>query len=166
MHRLFEEQGRKEGHFSVRFGSQEGTLARILTSQGGSLVCFANQEGTLACFFGSQEGILACVFQQLGHRGGGDCLCTSLLPCTLYCVYERIKSDLTQTEECSSASVPSEPPKQEGAERVSGCETHHHKANVMDPQSTRGVVLHRNTNQIILCIEYNKWVDRCWTISV
>ena len=71
VHRLFEEQGRKEGHFSVRFGSQEGTLARILTSQGGSLVCFANQAGTLACFFGSQEGILACVFQQLGHGGGG-----------------------------------------------------------------------------------------------
>ena len=57
------------GHFSVRFGSQEGTLARVLapksgvyhalTNQGGSLVFFANQEGTLACFSGSQEGTLA-----------------------------------------------------------------------------------------------------------
>ena len=71
MHRLFEGQGWKEGHFSVHFGSQEGTLVRVLapkravyhvlTSQRGSLVCFANQEGTLACFFGSQEGTLACV---------------------------------------------------------------------------------------------------------
>ena len=58
VHRLFEGQGRKEGHFSVRFGSQEGTLAcvlapkravyHVLNSQGGSLMCFANQEGTLA----------------------------------------------------------------------------------------------------------------------
>ena len=69
--RLFEGQGRKEGHFSTRFGSHEGTLARVLapkravyhvlTSQGGSLVCFANQDGTLARFFGSQEGTLAHV---------------------------------------------------------------------------------------------------------
>ena len=61
----------RRGHFSVRFGSQEGTLARVLppkrtvylvlTSQGCSLVCFANQERTLARFFGSQEGILAHV---------------------------------------------------------------------------------------------------------
>ena len=71
VHRLFEEQGQKEGHFSTHFGSQEGTLVcvfapkravyYVLTSQGGSLVCFANQEGTLACFFGSQEGTLAHV---------------------------------------------------------------------------------------------------------
>ena len=77
VHRLFEGQGRKEGHFSARFGSQEGTLAHvfarksavyhILTSQGVSLMCFVNQEGTYAHFFwlprghfntrfGSQEG--------------------------------------------------------------------------------------------------------------
>ena len=28
--RLFEGQGRREGHFSMRFGSQEGTLAHVL----------------------------------------------------------------------------------------------------------------------------------------
>ena len=69
--RLFEGQGRKEGHFSMCFGSQEGTLVRVLapkrafyhvlTSQRGSLVCFANQKGTSARFFGSQEGILVHV---------------------------------------------------------------------------------------------------------
>ena len=63
VHRLFEGQGWKEGHFSMCFGPQEGTLALVfapkravycvLTSQGGSLVCFANKEGTLARFFGS-----------------------------------------------------------------------------------------------------------------
>ena len=57
VHRLFEGQGRKEGHFSAPFGSQEGTLAcvlvpkrtvyHVLTSQGGSLVCIINKEGTL-----------------------------------------------------------------------------------------------------------------------
>ena len=46
MHRLFEGQGRKEGHFSARFVSQEGSLS-CLTSQVDSLVCFNNQEGTL-----------------------------------------------------------------------------------------------------------------------
>ena len=63
MHILFEGQGRKEGHFSARFDSKEGTLVHVLaskravyhvlTSQGGSFVCFVYQEGTLACFFGS-----------------------------------------------------------------------------------------------------------------
>ena len=77
MHRLLEGQGQKEGHFSTRFGSQEGTLVHVLasksavyhvlTSQGGSLVCFANQEGTLARIFGSQEGNLAHVFTPGGH---------------------------------------------------------------------------------------------------
>ena len=33
IHRLFEGQGRKEGHFSNRFGSQEGTLARVFATQ-------------------------------------------------------------------------------------------------------------------------------------
>ena len=71
MRRLFQGQGRKEGHFSAHFGSQEGTVAHVLapgrtvyhvlTSQRGSLVCFANQEGTLARFFGSQERTLAHV---------------------------------------------------------------------------------------------------------
>ena len=90
VHRLFEGQGRKEGHFSafwlpkgqfgMRFGSLEGTLAcilapkravyHVLTSQAGSLVCFANQGGTLTHFLGSQESTLALVFQQLGHEGG------------------------------------------------------------------------------------------------
>ena len=69
VHRRFEGQGQKEGHFSARFGSQEGPLAgilalkralyHVLTSHGGSLVCFANQEGILACFFSFQEGTLA-----------------------------------------------------------------------------------------------------------
>ena len=68
VHRLSEGQGRKEGHFSASFGSQEGTLMRVLapkravyhvlTSQGGSLVCFANKEGSLTHFFGSKEGTL------------------------------------------------------------------------------------------------------------
>ena len=77
VHRLFEGQGRKEGHFSTHFGSQEGTLAHfgsqegtlvcvlapkravyhVLTSHGGSLICYANLEGTLACFFSSQEAV-------------------------------------------------------------------------------------------------------------
>ena len=78
VHRLFEGLGRKEGHFSKRFGSKDGTFARVLapkkavyhvlTSQGGSLVCFADQAGTLARFFGSPEGTLAHVTS-----------CTSLL---------------------------------------------------------------------------------------
>ena len=33
VHRLFEGQGRKEGHFSVCFGFHEGTLARVLASK-------------------------------------------------------------------------------------------------------------------------------------
>ena len=70
---VFEEQGRKEGHFSAYFGSREGSSAHVLASkrvvyhvlrsQRGILVCFANQECTLACFFGSQEGTLACVLK-------------------------------------------------------------------------------------------------------
>ena len=49
----------------MRFGSQEGTLARVLApkravyhvliSQWGSLVCFANQEGTLLAFLASKR---------------------------------------------------------------------------------------------------------------
>ena len=81
MHRLLEGQGRKEGHFSACFGSQEGTLAHVLaperivyhvlTSQGGSLVfcrprghfgtLFWLPRGHFSASFGSQEGTLVRV---------------------------------------------------------------------------------------------------------
>ena len=32
VHRLFEGQGRKEGHFSMCFGFQEGTLAHVFAT--------------------------------------------------------------------------------------------------------------------------------------
>ena len=46
VHRLFEGQGRKEGHFSACFGSQEGTLAR-----------FGAQEGSLACILTPKKAL-------------------------------------------------------------------------------------------------------------
>ena len=67
----------------MRFGSQEGTLARVFATQEGSLscfnqprgqfivfcqprghlsVCFGSQEGTLAHVFATKEGTLARVF--------------------------------------------------------------------------------------------------------
>lgn len=55
------------------------------------------------------------------------------------------KRDFTQEEERGSPGVPSESPKEKGANRIRGSETHHHKANIVDPQSTRHVVLQRNT---------------------
>ena len=97
VHRLFEGQVQKEGHFSTRFGSQEGTLASVLAPQEGSLSCFEQPRGQFSVYcqprghfgtlfwlpgghfsarFGSQEGTLAHVFQQLGHCPP---LCTSLL---------------------------------------------------------------------------------------
>lgn len=61
---------------------------------------------------------------------------------TLY-VYN-YKRDFTQEEEGSPPSVPSESPEEKGAQRIRGSKTHHHKANKMDPQSTRHIVLQRN----------------------
>ena len=45
MHRLFEGQGQKEGHFSAIFGSQEGTLAQVLAPRAGSWTCFNQPRG-------------------------------------------------------------------------------------------------------------------------
>ena len=71
------------GHFNVRFGSQEGTLAHVFANQEGSLscynqprgqfsvycqprehfsVCFCHPKGHFSARFGSQEGTLAYVF--------------------------------------------------------------------------------------------------------
>ena len=71
VHRLFEGQGQKGGHFSARFGSQEGTLARVfaskravynfLTSQGGQFSVFFQLRGHFSARFDSQEGTLAHV---------------------------------------------------------------------------------------------------------
>ena len=47
VHRLFEGEGWKEGHFIVRFGSQEGTLAHIFATQEGSLSCFNQAKGAI-----------------------------------------------------------------------------------------------------------------------
>ena len=48
--RLFERQGRKEGHFSMCFGSQEVSLS-----------CFNQPRGQFSVLFGSHEGTLAHV---------------------------------------------------------------------------------------------------------
>ena len=71
VHRLFEGQERKEGHFSTCFGFQEGTLRCLLSPQEGSLLCFNQTRGQFSVFcqprwhfsvrFGSQEGTLASV---------------------------------------------------------------------------------------------------------
>ena len=45
MHRLFDGQGQKEGHFSAIFGSQEGTLAQVLAPRAGSWTCFNQPRG-------------------------------------------------------------------------------------------------------------------------
>ena len=71
VHSLFEVQGRKEGHFNVHSGFQEGTLARVFATQEGSLSCFNEPRGQFSVIcqprwhfsvrFGSQEGTLAYI---------------------------------------------------------------------------------------------------------
>ena len=71
------------GHFSTRFGSQEGSLS-CFNQPRGQFSVFCQPRGHfgmlfwlprrhLSSRFGSQEGTLAHVFQQLGHEGGRPC---------------------------------------------------------------------------------------------
>ena len=61
VHRLFEGQGRKERHLSVRFCSQEGTFACVLSPKKALLHVFCLPRGHFSVCFGSQEGTLAHV---------------------------------------------------------------------------------------------------------
>ena len=53
VHRLFEAQGRKEGHFSTRFGSIESNLVRVLATKRAVYHVLTSQGGSLTHFFGS-----------------------------------------------------------------------------------------------------------------
>ena len=57
VHRLFEGQGQKEGHFSARFGSQEGSLS-CFNQPWGQFSVFCQPRGHFSVRFGSQEGTL------------------------------------------------------------------------------------------------------------
>ena len=72
---------RKKGHFSTRFGCQEGTLAHVFATQEGSLSCFNLPRGQLSVFslprghlsmhfsarFSSEEGSLSYFNQPRGQ---------------------------------------------------------------------------------------------------
>ena len=60
VHRLFEAQGRKEGHFSACFGSQEGSLS-CFNQPRGQFSVFCQPRGHFSMLFGSQEGTLVGV---------------------------------------------------------------------------------------------------------
>ena len=67
VHRLFEGQGRKEGHFSVCFGSHEGTLTRVLAPERALQCAFWLPRGHFSMCFGSHEGTLKRVLLPRGH---------------------------------------------------------------------------------------------------
>ena len=79
-------------HFSVCFGSKEGTLVRF-GSQEGSLVCFANQEGTLVHVLAPKK-TLQCTF--LNNWATPPCVhhCNVTFECTVV----QLDANKNQTE--------------------------------------------------------------------